>query len=111
MSLIQHTPDIQLSELQKLLKVQRGMSVSESTIWRSLHRAGYSMKTISISAVERNEDIRCQYLLKVGLDFTAKQLVFVDESACNRITTRRPYAWSPIGSRATKHDYFIRGKQ
>ena len=111
MSLIQHTPDIQLSELQQLLKIQRGASVSKPTIWRTLHRAGYSRKKASVSALEQNEDACCQYLLTVGSGFSAKQLVFVDESACNRITARRPYAWSPIGNRAKRHNYFIRGKR
>ena len=69
------------------------------------------MKKISISAVERNEEVRCEYLLTVGSGFSAEQLVFVDESACNRITTRRPFAWSPIGTRARRHDHFIRGKR
>lgn len=111
MLLIQHTPDVQLSTLLQLLKVQRGVSVDKSTIWRSLHRAGYSRKKVSISALEQNEETRCQYLLTVGLDFLAEQLVFVDESACNRVTARRPYAWSLVGTCARRHDYFIRGKR
>ena len=87
------------------------MSVSVFTIWRSLRLAGYSMKKVSISALEQNEDARCQYILTVGSSFSAKQLVFVDNSACNWITTRWLYAWSPIGKHAMRHDYFIRGKQ
>ena len=69
------------------------------------------MKTVSISALEQDEDARCEYLLTVGLGFTADQLVFVDESACNRITTRRRCAWAPIGHCARRHDYFVRGKR
>jgi hypothetical protein len=111
MSLTQHTPDIHLSELRQQLEAQRGVSVSVSTISRLLHRLGYSMKKISVSALERNEDIRCEYLLTVGLGFSAEQLVFVDESACNRITTRRRCAWSPVGSCARRHNYFVRGKR
>ncbi|KAE9385969.1 hypothetical protein BT96DRAFT_1087970 [Gymnopus androsaceus JB14] len=38
------------------------------------------------------------------------QLVFVDEAANNQNTTKRKYAWSPIGTRAQQHDYFVRGK-
>ena len=68
------------------------------------------MKKVSVSALEQNEDIRCQYLLDVGF-FSAEQLVFVDESACNRITPRRRCAWAPIGDRARRHDYFVRGKR
>lgn len=69
------------------------------------------MKKASISALEQNEDLRRQYLLTVGLGFSAEQLVFVDESACNRITTRRRCAWAPVGNCARRHDYFVRGKR
>jgi hypothetical protein len=92
-------------------EMDRGVSTHESTISRSLHRAGYSMKKVSVSALEQNEDARSQYILTVGLNFSAEQLVFVDESACNRITTRRRCAWAPLGNRARRHDYFVRGKR
>lgn len=69
------------------------------------------MKKVSISALEQSKEARCQYLLTVGLGFSAEQLVFVDESACNRVTARWPYAWSPVGNRARQHDYFICGKR
>lgn len=110
-SLIRHTLDIYLSELRHLLEVERGVSVHVSTISRTLHCVGYSMKNVSISALEQNEDDHCQYLLTIGLGFSAEQLVFVDESACNRITTRRRCAWAPIGNRARRNDYFVRGKR
>ncbi|KZV93991.1 hypothetical protein EXIGLDRAFT_612228, partial [Exidia glandulosa HHB12029] len=29
----------------------------------------------------------------------------------NRFTTRRKYAWAPIGERARRHDYFVRGQR
>lgn len=69
------------------------------------------MKKVSVSALEQNEDARCQYLLTVGLGFSVQQLVFVDESACNGITTRRRCAWAPIGNRARRHDSFVREKR
>ena len=109
--LIKHTPDMYLSELQHRLEVSWGVSVHESTICWSLHHAGYSMKKPSISALEWNKDIHCKYLLTVGLEFSAEQLVFVDESACNQITTHHQCAWSPVGHCAWRHDYFICGKQ
>jgi hypothetical protein len=60
-------------------------------------------------AMERNED-RCDlYQLQVGENFQADQLVFLDESACNRITTKRAMAWARVGCRARRHDYFVRG--
>ncbi len=55
------------------------------------------------------------------LDFCSRQilartyppetLVFLDESACNRLTANRSRAWAPIGQRARRHDYFVRGQR
>ena len=69
-SLIRHTPDIYLSELQHQLEIEQGVTVHESTISQSLGCSGYSMKNVSISALEQNEDDHCQYLLMVGLGFS-----------------------------------------
>ena len=109
-ALVRHTPDMYLSELRQRLEMDRGVSTHESSISRSPHRAGYSMKD-SVSALEQNKDARCQYILTVGLNFSAEQLMFVDESACNRITTCRRCAWAPVGNRARRLDRFVRGKR
>lgn len=61
-------------------------------------------------ALERNEEARAEYWVKLAEGgYRPDQLVFLDESACDRRTARRPYAWAPCGSRARRHDYFIRG--
>jgi hypothetical protein len=62
-------------------------------------------------ALERNEDTRAEFQIRVAENYEPEQLVFVDESACNRTTTKRRYAWSPIGTRARRHDYFVQGKR
>lgn len=66
---------------------------------------------VTRAAIERNEDKRNQYQIFIAENFRPDQLVFVDESACNRITTKRPKAWSPTGVRARRRDYFIRGQR
>jgi hypothetical protein len=38
-------------------------------------------------------------------------LVFCDESATNRRTTRRPMAWAPEGERARRRDFFVKGEK
>lgn len=45
----------------------------------------------------------------IGEHYEANQLVFCDESAFNRISMRRPFAWSRIGTRARRRDFFVRG--
>jgi len=116
-----------LSELQHALHRARGVEVSEITIGRTLRRHGLTHKhvcnvslrqiytdflfEVSRAALECNEDTRDRYQIFIAENFRPEQLVFVDESACNRITTRRSMAWSPIGMRARRHDYFIRGQR
>jgi hypothetical protein len=37
--------------------------------------------------------------------------VFLDESATNRHTAKRSKGWAPIGDRARRRDYFVRGQR
>ena len=75
-----------------------------------LHLSSSSSK-VARPALERNEDKRAAYQILIAENYLPEQLVFVDESACNRNTTKRRFAWSPIGTRARRHDYFVRGKR
>ena len=43
---LEATPDLFLDELCQDLELQTGKSVSASTIWRTLRRAGYTMKKV-----------------------------------------------------------------
>jgi hypothetical protein len=60
-------------------------------------------------ALERNEQDRIEYQALIKTYFRPEQLVFADESHFNRLTMRRPYAWSKQGERATRHELFLRG--
>ncbi|KAH8798073.1 hypothetical protein DL96DRAFT_1477613 [Flagelloscypha sp. PMI_526] len=45
--LVRHRPDLYLNELRVLLEDRIGVSVSESTIWKALNKAGYTIKRVS----------------------------------------------------------------
>ncbi|KAG1849288.1 hypothetical protein DFJ58DRAFT_662446 [Suillus subalutaceus] len=95
---VERTPDIfPHEELQSALRDARGTNVSLQTIEKTLRSRGFTRKNLKLArlAAERNE-IRNIYLINVAEDFCPDQLVFVDESACNRITTRRQMTWSSI---------------
>jgi len=47
----------------------------------------------------------------IGRHYQPHQLVFLDESHCNRHASRRPYAWSPVGTRARRRDFFVWGQK
>ncbi|KAH7909187.1 hypothetical protein BJ138DRAFT_988170, partial [Hygrophoropsis aurantiaca] len=90
---------IYLSELQHQLREACGIEVTEPTIRRALRNRGFTRKHVPI---ERNEEHRIAFQAHVGENLRADQLVFVDESACNRNTVKRSMAWAPIGSRARR---------
>lgn len=63
---------------------------------------------ITKQAQERNETLRSEYMLRMT-KYTAEQLVFVDESACDRRTTYRGVGWALKGERAFQKAVFVRG--
>jgi hypothetical protein len=63
---------------------------------------------VSRAAIERDEERRNQYQALIA-DYPPETHVYLDESACNRHTSNRGYAWAPTGDRARRHDYFVRG--
>ncbi len=62
-------------------------------------------------AIEQSAIKRAEYVYTIGMQYTADQLVFVDESACDRRTTYRGRAWAIEGQRAVRKCFFIRGKR
>ena len=59
--------------------------------------------------MERNEEDREEFKRNVRVHYRPEQLVFADESHFNRLTLRRPYAWSRRGERASRHEFQFRG--
>ncbi|KAG2352326.1 hypothetical protein BDR07DRAFT_1438143 [Suillus spraguei] len=72
-----------LDELRDEISKARGKHLSLSTIWRTLHRTGYSRKKITREARERNLDKRAEYMYQIGLKYRPDQLIFVDESSAD----------------------------
>jgi len=46
LGVVQKTPDLYLDELKEMLMMSSGTEVSLTTVWRTLHRAGYTMKKV-----------------------------------------------------------------
>ena len=58
------------------------------------------MEQLSRPALERNPEYRAEYL-EVISQYTADQLVFTDESYCDKRNTARLNGWSARGTRAS----------
>lgn len=61
--------------------------------------------------MERSVRKRATYTFKIGSRYSSEQLVFVDESAADRRTTYRGYAWAFGGNRAVRKAFFVRGRR
>jgi hypothetical protein len=61
--------------------------------------------------MEQNADKRAAYLYHIGAFYQPEQLVFVDESSCDRRTTYRKKAWAIRGQRAIRKAFFVRGQR
>ena len=105
-----HSPDIYLDELQWLLEERCGVQVNASTIWRSLLHSGLTMKRITKSALERNEEYRAAFRMEYGIQYTPQQTIFVDESSFDCCTSICNWAWAPCGRCALQKCFFVRGR-
>ncbi|KAF8838045.1 hypothetical protein BDN67DRAFT_972085, partial [Paxillus ammoniavirescens] len=86
------------------------MDVS-ATLSCTLKRSGFTRKKLTRPAIERNEARRAAYKLHMGQSYEPHQLVFVDESHLNCLTTWRPSGWTCMGRCARRRDFFIHGQR
>ena len=87
---------------------ERGVYFRSSLVdlWLASYR-----RQISKEALERSETKWLQYRLRMASQYSADQLVFVDESACDRHTYLRGKAWALEGHQAVRKQVFLRGKR
>jgi transposase len=90
-------PDQYLDELALFLLDEFRVSVSTSAVSRALKSIGWSTKTCHRVAKCRNADLRDYYMYKLSV-FRSYQLVYVDESGCDKRIGFRRTGWSPLGT-------------
>ncbi len=76
--------------------LQEGVLVDPSTVSRALKSINWSKKKMRQIARERNPDLRDFYLHTIS-PFPSWQLVYVDESGCDKRIGCRKSGWSPRG--------------
>jgi len=81
---LEERPMAYLDEMAYFLLDEYGVAVDEVTVWKCLHRLGWSRKIQRKVARERNQTLRNAWFVKLGR-WRADQLIFLDESAaCER---------------------------
>jgi transposase len=94
-------PHAYLEEIQQWLLEELGVEVSISLVWRELKRMNWSRKIASKKAAEQSDALRRVFQARCQQNYTAEQIVAVDESACNERTGDRKYGWGPVGQSVT----------
>lgn len=89
----------QQEELVWWLYHERDVAVSRSTVSRTLTRRKWSRKALKRISQGCCEDLRRLYLDDIR-QFTAEDLVFIDESIFNEKTGWRYHGYAPIGNDA-----------
>jgi len=84
-------------EMVQWLWHERGVLVSKSTVCRLIKNRNWTRKKLKRISLNRSEALRRAYLDDIR-QFTAEDLVFVDESIFNEKTGWRPLCYSPIGT-------------
>ena len=69
-----------------------------------------TFRKVDRRAIEQSEDARAAYTFHMSFEYCVEQLVFVDESSCDRWLSRM-YGHAVRGHRVTRKSVFVRGKR
>jgi transposase len=98
---------IYIDEIQEQLSHECGVAISIPTLFRTLHRLHYSHKGVSVHTLERNDLLRSVFMNRIADEVSnPNMLMFVDEAACNKRTSRRTKGWSLVGKRCVQRRCF-----
>jgi transposase len=103
-------PDLYLEELVVYLWDEFEARVSKSAISRTLRSANWSKKKARGIAKGRNADLRDFYLHSIS-SLRSSQIVYIDESGCDKRIGFRRTGWSPLGVTPVQITQFHRGQR
>ncbi|EOO03073.1 putative tpr domain-containing protein [Phaeoacremonium minimum UCRPA7] len=96
--------------MAELLHKQYGVTVSRSTISRTLKRVGWTKKVVQNIAKERSPDLRDDYIERRS-HYKLDQMVFIDESGDDRGLAILARGYAPKGVTPVQTKRFHRGKR
>jgi hypothetical protein len=111
-ALVKRRHCIYVDELQAEVFNIRGVTLSQSSLLRTLYHLHYSHKHVSTRALERNDLMRSAFMNKIADQVPSPDmLIFTDEAARNRRTSARTKGWALVGKRCVQRQHFIRGQR
>jgi transposase len=107
-SILMADPTLYVDELREWLDIYRGVTVSLTTIIRTLARMDLTHKHIEAQAAERNEELRSVWQVNIGQYEDPEVFVFLDESAVDNVTMQHKDGWSALGQKCVWKAMFIK---
>lgn len=111
LAILEDDPTAYLDEISDWLQLVYEISVPVSTLSRNLIRWGHSRALVHRIAAERDPVACEEFLRDVCTNFTAEQMVWIDESAKDERTIFRRYGRSLPGERASVQQPFAHGER
>ena len=101
-------PGIYLYEIKNKMQGALGVSVSESSICRTLKFMGCSRQVIRHVAIQRSDAMRAKFMAEVSM-YDPSMFVWTDESSCDKRNSMRKYGYSVKGIPPVEHRFLVRG--
>ena len=105
--ILEHT-GIYLHELQDKLCDMFGVTVSVSTICRTLRIMGCSRRVIRHVAIQRSDELRARFMADISI-YDPAMIIWIDESGCDRRNNMRKFAYTIRGIPPVDHRLLVRG--
>ncbi|KAM0714702.1 hypothetical protein Q7P37_009719 [Cladosporium fusiforme] len=103
-------PTLYQEEMVTFLEEEFGVQVARSSVGKVLDSVGWSKKKTRRVAQEQNADLR-DFHIHTMSQYASYQLVFVDESGCDKRVGYRRTGWSPRGIAPVQVAQFRRGER
>ena len=84
------------------------MNIHISNICRFLQKSGFTRQKLRITATQRDDFLRQQYISEVSI-YSPEMLIFLDETGTDRRNTLQHYGYSLRKKPIVSHQLLIRG--
>jgi len=108
--LVLDSPELYLSEFLDKIEDVIGIRASASTLCRVIHRHGITRKKIQQIASQRTAQYRGDFMGEIQC-FKVEQLVWIDETGCDKRDNIRRFGYAMRGERPVYHRFLSRGKR
>jgi transposase len=107
--LISETPSLYLDEIREWLAIYYDQPISITALHNHLNVLGLTRKVTRKIAAERDDAARAAWFYDISANYSADQLVFLDESSKDGRTLVRKYGCAPSGEVPVERVIFDRG--